>query len=315
MNSRIAEVRAFTRFYTAVIGVLDEGLLGTPYSVTEARVLFELAQADATDVADLRRSLRLDSGYMSRIAARLEADGLVTRAPSGRDARRQVLALTPRGREVFADLDARSADQVTHLLDKLGDADQERLVTAMGTVRSLLGAAQGDGLPATARAVVLREPAPGDLGWVVARHGALYAAEYGWSAEFEGLVARIVADYAAGHDPRREAAWIAELDGEPVGCVFCVARDETTAQLRILLVEPAARGLGIGARLVAECLRFATAAGYESMMLWTNDVLTSARRIYEAAGFRLVEEEPHHSFGQDLVGQVWERRLVPDADA
>jgi DNA-binding MarR family transcriptional regulator/GNAT superfamily N-acetyltransferase len=313
MSSRIAEVRAFTRFYTAVIGVLDEGLLGTPFSVTEARVLFELAQADATDVADLRRSLRLDSGYMSRIAARLEADGLVTRAPSGRDARRQVLALTPRGREVFADLDARSADQVTHLLDKLGDADQEGLVTAMGTVRSLLGAAQGDGLPATARTVVLREPGPGDLGWVVARHGALYAAEYGWSAEFEGLVARIVADYAAGHDPRREAAWIAELDGEPVGCVFCVARDETTAQLRILLVEPAARGLGIGARLVAECLRFATAAGYESMMLWTNDVLTSARRIYEAAGFRLVEEEPHHSFGQDLVGQVWERRLVPDA--
>jgi DNA-binding MarR family transcriptional regulator/GNAT superfamily N-acetyltransferase len=309
MDSPVAEVRAFTRFYTAVIGVLDEGLLGTPYSVTEARVLFELAQSDATDVADLRRGLRLDSGYMSRIAARLEADGLVTRAPSGRDARRQVLALTPRGREVFADLDARSADQVAHLLDKLDEADQERLVTAMGTVRSLLGAAQGDGLPATARTVVLREPGPGDLGWVVARHGAVYAAEYGWNAEFEGLVARIVADYAAGHDPRREAAWIAELDGEPVGCVFCVARDDTTAQLRILLVDPAARGLGIGARLVAECLRFATAAGYESMMLWTNDVLTSARRIYEAAGFRLVDEEPHHSFGQDLVGQVWERRL------
>jgi GNAT superfamily N-acetyltransferase len=246
---------------------------------------------------------------MSRIAARLEADGLVTRAPSGRDARRQVLALTPRGREVFADLDARSADQVAHLLDKLGEADQERLVTAMGTVRSLLGAAQGDGLPATARTVVLREPGPGDLGWVVARHGSVYAAEYGWNAEFEGLVARIVADYAAAHDPRREAAWIAELDGEPVGCVFCVARDNTTAQLRILLVDPAARGLGIGARLVAECLRFATAAGYKSMMLWTNDVLTSARRIYEAAGFRLVDEEPHHSFGQDLVGQVWERRL------
>jgi DNA-binding MarR family transcriptional regulator/GNAT superfamily N-acetyltransferase len=309
MDSPVAEVRAFTRFYTAVIGVLDEGLLGTPYSVTEARVLFELAQSDATDVVDLRRGLRLDSGYMSRIAARLEADGLVTRAPSGRDARRQVLALTPRGREVFADLNARSADQVAHLLDKLDEADQERLVTAMGTVRSLLGAAQGDGLPATARTVVLREPGPGDLGWVVARHGSVYAAEYGWNAEFEGLVARIVADYAAGHDPRREAAWIAELDGEPVGCVFCVARDDTTAQLRILLVDPAARGLGIGARLVAECLRFATAAGYESMMLWTNDVLTSARRIYEAAGFRLVDEEPHHSFGQDLVGQVWERRL------
>jgi DNA-binding MarR family transcriptional regulator/GNAT superfamily N-acetyltransferase len=309
MDSPVADVRAFTRFYTAVIGVLDEGLLGTPYSVTEARVLFELAQSDATDVADLRRGLRLDSGYMSRIAARLEADGLVTRAASGRDARRQVLALTPRGREVFADLDARSADQVAHLLDKLGVADQERLVTAMGTVRSLLGAAQGDGLAATARTVVLREPGPGDLGWVVARHGSVYAAEYGWNTEFEGLVARIVADYAAGHDPRREAAWIAELDGEPVGCVFCVARDDTTAQLRILLVDPAARGLGIGARLVAECLRFATAAGYESMMLWTNDVLVSARRIYEAAGFRLVDEEPHHSFGQDLVGQVWERRL------
>jgi DNA-binding MarR family transcriptional regulator/GNAT superfamily N-acetyltransferase len=303
--ARVAAVRAFTRFYTSVLGVLDEGLLDTPYSVTEARVVFELAQQAESDLADLRRRLRIDAGYMSRIVARLESDGLLTRHRSTDDGRRQVLRLTDQGRRVFATLDARSAAQVARLLGGVPEPAQRRVVEAMDLVRTVLG----DAPPPATRTVVLRPPGPGDLGWVVARHGALYAAEYGWNADFEGLVARIVADYAAGHDPAREAAWIAEVDGEPAGCVFCVAKDATTAQLRILLVEPSARGLGIGSRLVDECLRFAAGAGYRSIVLWTNDVLVSARRIYEAAGFTLVEEEPHHSFGHDLVGQYWTRAL------
>ena len=302
---RVAAMRAFTRFYTAVVGVLDEGLLHTPFSVTEARIIFELAQREATDVADLRRELRLDAGYMSRITARLEANGIVTRERSDADARRIALRLTDQGREVFAQLDARSADQVAHLLADLPDPVQQRVVAAMDTIRVVLG----DGNSGPLRAVVLRPPGPGDYGWVVARHGALYAAEYGWNADFEGLVARLVGDFVEHHDPAREAAWIAEVDGEPAGCVFCVAKDATTAQLRILLVEPSARGLGIGTRLVDECLRFAKRAGYRSIVLWTNDVLVSARRLYEAAGFTLVDEEPHHSFGQDLVGQTWARDL------
>lgn len=301
---RVAAVRSFTRFYTALLEVLDEGLLRTPYSVTEARVIFELAQRDATDVAALRRELRVDAGYMSRIAARFSTDGLITRERSSVDARRQVLRLTDQGHAVYEVLDRRSAEQVATLLGRLPETDQQRLVSAMDTIRTVLS---DDSSPA--RTVVLRAPGPGDYGWVVARHGAIYAAEYGWDGTFEGLVARIVGDYVAAHDPSREAAWIAELDGNPVGCVFCVAKDSTTAQLRILLVEPSARGLQIGTRLVDECLRFAKRAGYTSITLWTNDVLVSARRIYEAAGFKLMKEEPHHSFGHDLVGQYWSRDL------
>lgn len=304
LDERIARIRAFTRFYTRVIGVLEEGLLDTPYSVTEARIIFELAQREHTEVTTLRRDLGVDAGYMSRITARFETDGLIVRERSTEDARRQVLRLTDRGREVFATLDRRSAEQVTALLNDVPESDQRRLVAAMDTIREVLGSQ-----PVPPRTVVLRTPRSGDYGWVVSRHGALYADEYGWDAGFEALVARIVADYAENHDPSREAAWIAEVEGEPVGCVFCVAKDDTTAQLRILLVEPSARGLGIGARLVEECLRFARDVGYESITLWTNDVLNSARRIYEAAGFELVEEEPHHSFGHDLVGQYWARKL------
>ena len=303
--ARVDAMRSFTRFYTSIIGVLDEGLLQTPYSVTEARIIFELAQQEASGVADLRRGLGVDAGYMSRITARLEANGLVTRTRSPEDARRQVLRLTDRGHEVFALLDARAAEQVAQLLAPVPEPVQQRVVAAMDTIRVVLGDGRTDPL----RTVVLRPPGPGDYGWVVARHGALYAAEHGWDATFEGLVARIVGDYVAAHDPAREAAWIAEVDGEPAGCVFCVAKDDATAQLRILLVEPSARGLGIGSRLVDECLRFATRAGYRSITLWTNDVLASARRIYEAAGFTLVDEEPHHSFGHDLVGQHWARDL------
>jgi DNA-binding MarR family transcriptional regulator/predicted GNAT family acetyltransferase len=301
---RVAALRAFTRSYTALLGVLDEGLLHSPYSVTEARVIFELAQRELTHVADLRRDLGIDAGYMSRITARLEADGLVRRERALTDGRRQVLRLTEQGRAVFDMLDARAAEQATQLLAGMPDPVQRRVVAAMDTIRAAF--ADQATSPST---VVLRAPAPGDLGWVVARHGAQYAAEYGWDDTFEGLVARIVGDFAADHDPRREAAWVAEIDGEPVGCVFCVAADETTAQLRLLLVEPTARGRGVGRRLVDQCVRFARRAGYRSIVLWTNDVLVSARRIYEAAGFTLVDEEPHHSFGHDLVGQHWSLEL------
>lgn len=301
----VAEVREFNRFFTGVIGVLSEGLLRTPYSLTEARVLFELAGQDGGgEVGALRRGLGLDAGYLSRILARFEADGLVVRQRSGVDARRQVVGLTEQGRSVFAMLDERSAGEVAALLGRVSEQDQRRLLSAMRTIRGLL-----DDANAPPRAVVLRAPGPGDYGWVVARHGALYATEYGWDATFEALVARIVADYVERHDAEREAAWIAEVDGEPVGCLFCVAKDPRTAQLRILLVEPSARGLGIGTRLVEECIRFARRAGYTRLVLWTNDVLVSARRIYEAAGFELVEQEPHHSFGHDLVGQYWARPL------
>lgn len=305
IESKVRTVRAFNRFYTGVLGVLDEGLLDSPYSLTEARVLFELARADATEVTELRRSLGLDAGYLSRLLARFEADGLIARRRSATDARRQVISLTPRGHEVFADLDTRSSKQIGELLGALTEADQRRLLGAMDTIGALLRPEESD----RGGTVILREPEPGDYGWVIERNGAIYAREYGWDASYEALVARIVADHIDNHDPRRERAWIAELDGEPVGCVFCVTKDDTTAKLRLLLVEPTARGMGVGARLVRECLQFAKGAGYREITLWTNDVLTAARRIYEAAGFRLVDEESHHSFGHDLVGQNWTKEL------
>jgi DNA-binding MarR family transcriptional regulator/GNAT superfamily N-acetyltransferase len=271
--------------------------------LTEARVLFELGQRPSIDLAELRQRLALDSGYLSRIIGRFKADGLVAARSSPDDGRRQVVELTPRGREVGEELGSRSADQIAALLGPLSGEDRRRLVSAMTTIREVFAAAT------TTAPYVIRPLRTGDLGWVVQRHGVVYAEEYGWDQSFEALVARIVADYVDHHVPGRENAWVAELDGDPVGCVFCVRHDDRTAQLRLLLVEPKARGLGIGGRLVDECIRFAGAAGYRQMILWTNDVLVSARRIYEAAGFELVESEPHHSFGHDLVGQIW--RLDP----
>ncbi|ROT33109.1 helix-turn-helix domain-containing GNAT family N-acetyltransferase [Micromonospora sp. HM5-17] len=300
---QVTTVREFNRFYTRIIGLLDEGLLHTPYSLTEARVIFELAQRGPTDVADLRRDLSLDAGYLSRILARFTGNGLVTRVRSPQDARRQVVTLTETGRAAYEMLNERSDAQVVALLSGLSETARRQLVEAMRTIRTVLGPTP------TPRAYLLRALRPGDAGWVVHRHGARYAEEYGWDDSFEALVARIVADYLTDRDPRRENAWIAELDGEPVGCVFCVRRDDAVAQLRLLLVEPHARGLGIGSRLVDECLRFARAAGYREIMLWTNDVLTDARRIYEKAGFELRDQAPHHSFGHDLVEQTWWRRL------
>ncbi|QDY76837.1 bifunctional helix-turn-helix transcriptional regulator/GNAT family N-acetyltransferase [Streptomyces qinzhouensis] len=299
----IQEMRAFNRFYTNLIGALDYGRhLYTPYTLTESRVLYELAHSPRTDAADLRGELSLDAGYLSRLLGKFERDGLVERTPSEEDGRRQRITLTGQGRRAATLLDERSREAVGTLVSRVPAGERERLVGALRTVRETLEHAR----PAGAGEPVLREPGPGDLGWTVARHGALYAAEYGWNSEFEGHVARIVADFAGGHDARRERAWIAELDGRPAGSVMCV-RDEApdTARLRVLLVEPAARGRGIGELLVRAVVDFAREAGYRDLVLWTNDVLTGARRIYERSGFVLVSEEPHHSFGADLVGQNW----------
>jgi DNA-binding MarR family transcriptional regulator/GNAT superfamily N-acetyltransferase len=301
MDADVAAVRDFNRFYTRSIGVLEPGYLRTPHSLTEARVLYELGQAERTEVAALRRRMGIDGGHLSRVLARLERNGLINRERAPGDARRQRARLTEAGAEAFATLDRRSADETAARLAALDAARRQRLLRALGDVRRLLEPA-----PAPAP-VVLRPPRPGDLGWVVQRHGALYGEEYGWDASFEALVAGIVATYANERDPASEAAWIAEVDGAPAGCVFCMRKDAATAQLRLLLVEPRARGLGLGARLVDECLAFARAAGYRELMLWTNHPLVHARRIYERAGFALVSEEPHRSFGHDLVGQVWAR--------
>jgi DNA-binding MarR family transcriptional regulator/GNAT superfamily N-acetyltransferase len=295
----VRQVREFNRFYTNVIGVLRGGVLETTYSLTEARVLFELAGADATDVADLRRGLDIDAGYLSRILARFARAGLVAGTRSESDGRRRVIRLTAAGRREFATLDKRSSDQVGSLLSRLTTEDEAKLVDAMGTIRSVLDS------PPVRGPVVLRAPESGDYGWVVERHGVIYAREYGWDETFEALVARIVSEFVEHLDRRHEAAWIAEVDGRRVGTVFCVRKEHDVAQLRLLLVEPVARGMGIGGRLVDECIRFARRAGYKRMVLWTNDVLADARRIYERAGFKLEREGRHHSFGADLVEQYW----------
>jgi DNA-binding MarR family transcriptional regulator/GNAT superfamily N-acetyltransferase len=302
-EDRVAAVRAFNRFYTARIGVLRDGLLRTDHSLTEARVLYELGQREVAEVADLRREMDIDAGFLSRLLSRLERQGLVVREPSAHDARRQRARLTDDGRAAFAQLDRRSSDEIGAVLDALSEDEQRRLVASMQIVRDVLEPAPSEA------GFVLRAPDPGDLGWIVQAHGALYAEQYGWDESFEALVARIVADYAGDHDARREAAWIAEVDGAPAGCVLCVRRDDDTAQLRLLLVQPRARGRGIGGRLIEECLRFAKRAGYARITLWTNDVLHEARRLYERAGFELVESAPHHSFGHDLVEQTWARDL------
>jgi DNA-binding MarR family transcriptional regulator/ribosomal protein S18 acetylase RimI-like enzyme len=300
----VDDVRGFNRFYTRVLGLLRPDLAGSAFGLTEARVLFELAHSDEVAVSDLRRELDLDAGYLSRILSAFSESGLVAREQSASDGRRQVVRLTTDGRQAFADLDRLQATAIDSLLAPLDDAQRSQLVAAMGQIRRVL-----DG-PPRREGLVLRAPEPGDLGWVIESHGARYAADYGWDATFEALVARIVADFAERYDTKREAAWIAELDGQRVGCVFCTAADTTdTAQLRLLLVETSARGSGVGTRLVDECLRFAKRAGYTRITLWTNDVLVAARRIYERAGFVRDRREPHHSFGHDLVGEYWSRDL------
>ena len=304
MTDVVDDVRGFNRFYTRVLGLLRPELAGSAFGLTEARVLFEVAHRDDLAVSDLRRDLDLDAGYLSRILSGFTASGLVAREKSAADGRRQVVRLTAEGRQAFDELDRLQAAAIDTLLARLDDGQRNQLVGAMGQIRRMLGSET----PWTG--IVLRPPQPGDLGWVVERHGARYAAEYGWDATFEALVARVVADFAERRDTQREAGWIAELDGDRVGCVFCTAADaDDTAQLRLLLVDPSARGAGVGTRLVDECLRFARRSGYRRITLWTNDVLVAARRIYERAGFRCDRREPHHSFGHDLVGEYWSRDL------
>jgi DNA-binding MarR family transcriptional regulator/GNAT superfamily N-acetyltransferase len=306
LQARVDAVRAFNRFYTRRIGVLEEGLLQSPFSLTEARILYELAQRDDATASGLCRDLGLDAGYLSRILRRFATERLVARKASAADGRQSLLALTAAGRAAFAELNRRSRDEIGGLLVALKASEQARLVSAMGRIERLLGAA-----PAGDRAWRLRAPRPGDMGWVVARHGALYAEEYDWDESFEALVAEIVAKFIRHYDKARERCWIAEEAGEPVGSVFLVRHSATVAKLRLLLVEPGARGLGIGAALIEECLRFAGEAGYRKVTLWTQSILVAARTIYQAAGFRRVREEPHRSFGHDLVGEYWERRLSP----
>jgi DNA-binding MarR family transcriptional regulator/GNAT superfamily N-acetyltransferase len=303
-TDRVQAVRRFTRFYTRRLGVLEEGLLGSELTLAEARVLYELATREAPTAGAIAADLGLDPGYLSRILRRFAERGLVERARSGTDGRRHHLALTARGRETFAPLDRRSREEVSALLARLSEAEQHRLVAAMSTVEALLGEPAAD-----EPAYQLRPHRPGDMGWIVHRHGALYAQEYGWDETFEALVAEIAASFVKNFDPKGDRCWIAEKDGAIVGSVLLVRQDAATAKLRLLYVEPKARGLGIGRRFVSEAISFARAAGYRRITLWTNDVLHAARRLYAEAGFRLVQEEPHRSFGQDLVGEVWELPL------
>ena len=305
--SPVQTVRRFNRFYTKQIGVLNDGLLQSPFSLAEVRVLYELAHREQPTAVQLANELALDDGYLSRILRTFRKRGLIARTPAETDRRQRLLALTPRGRSLFASLNARSDDQVATMLRELSPSDQDRLVDAMRTIESLL--LRDGSAPANRAPYLLRQHRPGDMGWVVYRHGVLYSQEYGWDERFEALVAGIVAQFIEQFDPKRERCWIAEKDGDNVGSVFLVKHTTTVAQLRLLLVEPTARGLGIGQRLVDECVRFARQAGYRKITLWTNSVLHAARRIYEGTGFVLVKEEPHRHFGEGLVGQTWDLRL------
>ena len=314
--AQVAQVRAFNRFYTNVIGVLHGMYLDTPFTLTEGRLLFEIARQPAVEVSDLRRALDIDAGYLSRVLSRFEAESLITRHRSAADARRQEVRIADAGRAAAADLDRRSAGQIADLLH---GADCDRLLHAMQVITTELGAPgeiggparEATGIAAGQRVVTLRPPTVGDLGWVLHRHATAYAAEFGWDATFEELCARIIAEYTTLRDAHqdRTAGWIAEVDGAPAGSVFCVPDGETTARLRLLLVEPWARGLGLGATLVGQCLRFAREAGYADITLWTYDRLAAARKVYQAAGFTLTSEEPDDAFGHRMMSQTWSRPL------
>lgn len=303
-DQRVAAVRRFNRFYTQKIGVLREGYNDSPFSLAEARVLYELAHRERPAASELARDLGLDPGYLSRILAGFERKRLLACERSATDKRKSHLALTETGERAFAPLNLRSRQEIGAWLGELPAPEQERLVGAMHAIEGLLAARPEPRAP-----YLLRPHQPGDMGWVVSRHGALYAEEYGWDDTFEALVAEIVAKFLRNFDPKRERCWIAEKGGENVASAFLVKKSATVAQMRLLIVEPKARGLGIGVRLVEECIAFARRAGYRKIILWTNDILHAARRIYEAKGFTLVEEEPHRSFGHDLVGQIWQKKL------
>ena len=302
-SSQVAAVRRFNRFYTSKIGVLDRGYVDSPYSVAEARVLYEIANRPMAPAAsELTRDLGIDAGYMSRILRGFERRGLVSRVKVEGDARRSHLSLTAKGRQQFATIDRNTAKQISALVDELPAGRRQQAIGAMRAIEHAFARTED-------KSFTVRTHRPGDMGWVTHRHGVLYAREYGWDERFEALVARICADFIDNFDPTGERCWIAERDGEILGSIFCVRKSKRVAKLRLLLVEPSARGLGVGTRLVDECISFARNAGYKQMTLWTQNNLHAARRIYERAGFTLSGEEKHESFGAKLVAQVWDLKL------
>jgi DNA-binding MarR family transcriptional regulator/GNAT superfamily N-acetyltransferase len=303
-DRQIASVRAFKRFYTRKLGVLDQHLLKSPFSLSEARVLYELATRENPAAKEIGIELGLDPGYLSRIVQKFDEDGLIIRKPEPGDRRQYRLSLTARGRQAFAKLERSSQDEVAGMLAALAQGGGQRLTAAMATIERLLG-----GSPVAAAPAVLREPRPGDMGWVAQSHSSLYASEYGFDSGFEALVAEIAAKFLASFDASRERCWIADIDGAQVGSVFLVRHDDDVARLRLLLVDPAGRGQGLGQRLVAECIAFARACGYRKITLWTQSILVAARKIYQDAGFVRVASEPHRSFGQSLIGETWELKL------
>ncbi len=309
LDRRVEAVRRFNRFYTRKIGVLGAGLLESPYSLTQARVLYELAHRERPTASDLVRDLGLDPGYLSRILRGFEKQGLLARVASAKDARQRHLSLTALGRKTFAGLDRTTRRQITALLEPLSGPQQDRIETAMRQIEDALDDPAPDNDRPGQGSYRLRPHRPGDMGWVVHRHGALYAAEYGWDETFEALVAEIVAGIIKNFDPARERCWIAERDGQILGSIFLVRESAEVGKLRLLLVEPAARGLGLGQRLIEECLGFAREVGYERVRLWTNGNLLAARHLYRKAGFQLIESEPYRAFGHDLVSETWELTL------
>jgi DNA-binding MarR family transcriptional regulator/GNAT superfamily N-acetyltransferase len=303
-DDHVSAVRAFNRFYTRKLGVLDQHLLKSPFSLSEARVLYELAHREDVAAKEIGIELGLDAGYLSRIVQKFDDDGLITRKPLASDRRQTRLGLTAKGRQAAARLERRSHDEIAAMLGGLDDGERARIVHAMRTIEHALEP------PAQKPAgFLLRSHRPGDIGWIVSRHGAIYAQEYGWDITFEALAAEITAQFIRSYDPSREHCWIAEIGGEAVGSIFVVKASEEVAKLRLLLVEKKARGLGVGRALTEQCLRFAREAGYSSMTLWTQSILVAARGIYQRAGFERIKEEQHHSFGVDLVGETWERKL------
>ncbi|SFO62333.1 transcriptional regulator, MarR family with acetyltransferase activity [Variovorax sp. OK605] len=301
----VKAIRQFNRFYTSRIGALDP-YLGSPMSLTDVRVLYELAHRETAVASEIGRDLGLDAGYMSRILRRFETEGWLTREPHPRDARQSVLRLTGSGHAAFAPLQQKSREEAAALLAPLAPAQREQLVQAMGTMQSLL---DPEAPPARPQAAVLRDPAPGDIGWVVQQHGEIYAREYGWNSQFEALVAGIASEFLLKFQPEWERCWIAELNGERVGAIFVVRKSATVAQLRMLILASGARGLGLGGKLVEECIAFARLKGYKKMVLWTNSCLLAARGIYAKRGFKLMESQPHEGYGKSLVGETWELKL------
>lgn len=302
LDNRIDQVRKFNRLFTRKIGVLREGLLHSSYSLTEVRILFEIANSDKPTATKLSHELGLDTGYLSRILARFEEQGITERVRSEHDGRQFYIHLTAEGEKLFSLLDQRSRDEIAEFLNELSEEEQQKFLTAIHDIEKILDKKSFK----FSEAFFLRTHQPGDLGWVIHRHGVLYAQEYGWDERFEALVAQIAADFINNFKPERERCIIAEMNGEIVGSVVVVQNSESVAKLRLLIVEPKARGLGLGSRLVQECIAFASRAGYEKLVLWTNSVLQDARRIYAKTGFKLVKQEEHQSFGKDLIGETWE---------